>query len=96
LLLIFFVSMFAGAVLMDMERIVYGFVGSMFLSLLVMFICLTLPISLGKLQYAGLADAILGAALVMMFRSMLATMAPILALMGGLIGGAVSEWLKLY
>jgi len=94
LLALFFASVFAGVILVDAERILYGFVGVIVLCLLLVFLCLTLPIALGKLQSADLAQALYGATLIMIFRSMLATATPVVVLIGGLVGGALGEWMR--
>jgi len=52
LLFLFIVSTLAGLVLVDIKWIILGYAGSLFLSTLLMFVCLTLPVTLGKLLYA--------------------------------------------
>lgn len=86
LALLLVVSVLAGMILVDVEIIVISYVGSFLLSLLMMFFCLTLPATLGRIQFAELGQTV---AVIMIFRSVFpipVILCPICGLIGGVIG----------
>ena len=94
ILLLFVVSVVAGMLLIDIKTILLGYLCSFSLSVLITFICLTLPVTLRIFEYAALNEALYRAAVFMIFTSVFP--APIiLCLIGGFLGSAVGERLNL-
>ena len=93
--LLFLISVLAGMALVDAEVIVLSYVGSLSLSILIMFGCLTLPAALGRIRYAQLNELLYGGAVVMILRSMFPALWPLVCLIGGLAGGFAGEKLRL-
>ena len=94
MVLLFIVSVLAGMVLVDPEVIVLSYAGSIFMSVLIMFVCLTLPATLGMLTYVVLEQLLYSEALSTIVKSLI-PIPIILCLMGGLIGGFIGEELGL-
>ena len=94
ILLLFVVSVVAGMLLIDIKTILLGYTCSFSLSVLITFICLTLPMTLGTFEYAAQSEALYRAAVFMIFTSFFP--APIiLCLIGGFLGSAIGERLNL-
>lgn len=94
ILLLFVVSVLAGMILIDIKTIVLGYICSFFLSVLITFICLTLPATLGIFEYAMQSEALYRVAISVIFTGVFP--APIiLCFIGGFVGSAISEKLNL-
>lgn len=94
LLLLFLVSVLAGMVLVDPTVIVLGYVVSLSVTTIIMFICLTSPALLGVLLYPAFREVMYEGALVTVFRTIL-PVPLIVCLIAGLIGGVIGERLRL-
>ena len=92
--LLFAVSVIAGMVLVDAGVIILGYIASLTISMVIMFICLILPAALGKLVHVLLGDLLYQEAIILIFRSMI-PIPVVLCIMGGLVGGIMGESLKL-
>lgn len=94
IMLILGISVLAGLILVDPEIIVFGFVGSISTSMIIMYFCLTLPASLGQIRYAPLREILFGGALgIVVARTLIYLVVP--CLLGSLLGGIVGERLGL-
>lgn len=91
---IFFVAALAGLILVDLEKIVYGLILSVLLSVFIMFFCLTLPATLGKVGRFAPLEAFYSGVFVMVFRSIF-PITIIVSFLGGFVGGLIGEKLKL-
>lgn len=91
LVLLFLGSTVAGAIIVDVERLVLVFVGTMVLSTAVMFFCLNLPVMLSLAVASGASQ---DAAIVMIFRSIF-PISVFFILFGGFFGTFVGERLNL-
>jgi len=89
-LFIFVVAVLAGLVLVDVEKIVYGLLLSILLSVFIMFFCLTLPATLGKVGRFAPLEAFYGGVVVMVFRSLF-PITIILSFLGSFVGGLIGE-----
>jgi len=89
LILIFLVSLLAGAVIAEPSRIVLSFLGTLFTSGLIMYFCLTLPAIIGKTR-SGLGVLLEMSAVNYVFTTLV--FGPvILLLLGSIIGGILKE-----
>jgi len=93
LLSIFAVSVFAGLILVNIDRIVAAAIVSLILSILIMFFCLSLPAILAKIE-PGLEDLLYAGALGWIVKYIF-PFPTLLCILGGLIGGMVGEWMKI-
>ena len=86
--LIFVVSVLAGALLLDPGRIIFGYLGTLVLSALIMYTCLTLPLVVGKTGAFG--RLLQESAISYTFTSIL--FGPLfIIIVGGLVGGFLGE-----
>ena len=92
--LIFVVAAFAGSILVDLEKIVYGLVPSFLVSIFIMAFCLTLPVTLGKVGRFAPLEAFYGGVIVMVFRSIF-PITIIVIFLGSFLGGFIGEELGL-
>ena len=90
---IFLVAVLAGSILVDIERIVYGLVPSILFSIFILFFCLTLPATLGKVGRFAPLEAFYSGVVVMVFRSVF-PITIIMSFLGGFVGGLVGERLR--
>jgi hypothetical protein len=93
LLLLFFLSVFAGMLLQDLKAIVLGVFEVVFLSILLTYIGMILPTLVGGTPYYGEANEVSLAGLQYLFR-MFFSVFPIALIMGALVGGFVQDWLS--
>jgi hypothetical protein len=93
LLLLFFLSIFAGMLLQDLKAIVLGMFEAVFLSMLLTFLGMILPTLVGGTPYYGEANEVGVLALQYAFR-MFFPMFPIALVTGALIGGFLEDWLS--
>jgi len=92
IILLFLASAVAGAVLVDIEKLIVSFFLAIGLAIFLSYFCLVLPSVLGFAGVAG--EALYSAAIVMLFRSVFP--APfIFILLGGLLGSFIGERLNL-
>lgn len=63
------VCMFAGAILVDLDVVVLSFFGAFLLSMLVDFLCLSLPAYLGVLEHAAQREALFQWAAILVVRT---------------------------
>lgn len=87
---LFVMSVLAGMVLVDVEIVVFGYVGALSLSVLLMFVSLSLPALLGEVIYAPLKDVLYSGIVVLIFQTIFPGVI-ILCLMGGLLGSFFGE-----
>jgi len=92
LLLLFFLSVFAGMLLQDIKAIVLGVFEAVFLTVLLTYIGLTLPALAGGTPFYGQTNAVTMIALQDVF-TMFFPAFPIIVVMGAIIGGFVEDWL---
>jgi len=95
-LLIFVVSVLAGAVLVEPGQIVLSYAGTLSVSILLMFGCLSLPALLGIIGSPGgriSAGLLVESAIIDTFQSIVLG-SFIIILMGGLFGGMIGERLE--
>jgi hypothetical protein len=92
--LLFLASVIAGIVLVDAVVIVVGYMASFVISMIVIFVCITLPATLGKLMHALLGEILYQEALILMVRTFI-PLPVVLCFLGGLTGGIIGEALKL-
>lgn len=92
--LLFFASVIAGIVLVDAVVVVLGYIASLVISMIIIFICITLPATLGKLMHALLGDVLYQEALILMVRTLI-PLPVVLCFLGGVAGGIIGEALKL-
>lgn len=90
---IFLVAVLAGSILVDIERIVYGLIPSILFSIFILFFCLTLPATLGKVGRFAPLEAFYSGVLVMVFRSIF-PITIIMSFLGGFVGGLIGEKLR--
>ena len=92
LILLFLVSTVVGSVLVDVGKVVVGFVGAVALAIVIAYFCLILP---SMLRIAGVTgEAMYSGAIVMIFRSTFPI--PLIAILfGGFFGSFVGEMLRL-
>ena len=90
---VFLVAVLAGSILVDIERIVYGLIPSILFSIFILFFCLTLPATLGKVGRFAPLEAFYGGVLVMVFRSIF-PITIIMSFLGGFVGGLIGEKLR--
>ena len=83
------VCMFAGAVLVDLDVVVLGFFGAFLLSMVVGFLCLSLPAFLGVLEHAAQREALFQWSIVLVVR----TLVP-LPLMYGFAASMIGAFLR--
>jgi len=69
-ILLLAVCLFAGAVIVDIDVVVLGFFSAFLLSLLVIFLCLSLPAMLGVLQHIAQREALYQWAVVLVARTL--------------------------
>lgn len=93
-LLIFVVAILAGLILVDLEKIVYGLIPSLLVSILIMVFCLTLPATLGKVSRYAPLEAFYSGVIVMVFRSIF-PITIIMSFLGSFSGGMIGEKLRL-
>jgi len=89
LFFLFVVSMLASMILVDVRKVVLGLFGSLLLSFLILFFCLTLPVTLGLVREV-FWDMVSTTAITMIFRGVF-PFAIIACFLGGLFGGIVGE-----
>lgn len=92
LLLLFFLSVFAGMLLQDVKAIVLGAFEAVFLSMLLTYTGMILPTLSGGTPDYGQANAVYASALQYAFRMFFPAF-PIILLMGAIVGGFVEDWL---
>jgi len=91
--LIFIVSAFAGMLIVDAEAIILSYLGLLSLSILTVYFSLTLPASLGVIQYASLRAILFEGVIGIVTRiALLYLLLP--CLIGGILGGILGERLK--
>lgn len=95
LALLFVSSVFAGLVLVDVEWVVTSCFGALGISSFIMFLCLTLPITLGIIANPILKQYLVEGALILIIRSLVPS-GIITCLMGGLSGGILGEMLAIH
>ena len=91
---IFLVAVLAGSILVDIERIVYGLIPSILFSIFILFFCLTLPATLGKVGRFAPLEAFYSGVLVMVFRSIF-PITIIVSFLGSFFGGLIGEKLRI-
>lgn len=93
---LFAFSVFAGLILVDVGRVIWAYVGAFSVSVLIMFFCLTLPATLGKVRFAFLGSLVYQQALILIVSNIfLPTPVVVLCLLGGVLGGFLGEFLHL-
>lgn len=90
---VFLVAVLAGSLLVDIERIVYGLIPSILFSIFILFFCLTLPATLGKVGRFAPLEAFYSGVLVMVFRSIF-PITIIVSFLGSFVGGLLGEKLR--
>ncbi len=90
---VFLVAVLAGSILVDIERIVYGLIPSILFSVFILFFCLTLPATLGKVGRFAPLEAFYSGVLVMVFRSIF-PITIIVSFLGSFVGGLLGEKLR--
>lgn len=93
LLLLFVISVLAGLVLKDMKAIIFGFMGTLLFSVLLMFLVLTLPTLLGYMPYAYQSEFVHILAIRIIFR-LIFPAALFICFVGAILGGFFSEKLR--
>lgn len=93
LVIVFAVSVFAGLILVDLESIVFGSVGVLGSSVVIVFLCINLPSFLGMIEYPALREYLQVAAVNFIFRSFM--LSGVICLMGALLGGFLGERMRL-
>jgi hypothetical protein len=86
LLLLFSISVFAGVLLVDIKAIVLGIFESLFLSIILSYVCMILPVLVGDVAGFGQANVIYWVTIGFVFRAFF----PIGIMMfvaGGMLGG---------
>ncbi len=89
-LLVFAISVLAGILLVNPETIVYGYIGSLALTTLILYVSLTLPASLIAITHAGLRQALWEGAIGIVVRIVLIVVI-VPCLVGSIFGGIVGE-----
>lgn len=89
-MLILVVAVLAGLILVDLEKIVYSLLPSILLTLFVLFFCLTLPATLGKVGRFAPLEAFYSGVFVMIFRSVF-PITIIICFLGAFVGGLIGE-----
>ena len=92
LLLLFFVSVFAGMLLADIKAIVLGMFEAIFITLLLSYIGMILPIFVGGVSGYYEAQAVYTVSMTSIFRFFF-PMVPLLSAIGALAGGFFEDWL---
>lgn len=92
LLLLFFVSVFAGMLLADIKAIVLGMFEAIFITLLLSYIGMILPIFVGCVSGYYEAQAVYTVSMTSIFRFFF-PMVPLLSAIGALAGGFFEDWL---
>jgi hypothetical protein len=92
LLLLFFISGFAGVLLTDVKAIVLGVFEALFLSVLITYVGMILPVLLGNVSGFYQANVVYWLALGLIFRAFF-PMALLTFIMGGILGGFAEDWL---
>ena len=90
LTLLFLASFFAGLILVDAGIIVFGYMGSLVLSLLTMFVSLSLPALLGRVKYLELESLVYSEALSSIVRIVFPVVL-VICLVGAFLGGIMGE-----
>ena len=92
LLLLFVISGFAGVLLAEVKAIVLGVFEALFLSVLLTYVCMILPVLLGNVSGFYQANVIYWLALGVIFKAFF-PLGLIAFIMGGMLGGFVEDWL---
>lgn len=95
LVLLFVASFLAGAVLVDIKAIVFSCAGALCLYIVTIFVCLTLPAAVGRLEHPVLRDLLFQGVLLAIFKATF-PIPLVLCFVGGFLGGLVAERLRLY
>jgi len=92
LLLLFFLSVFAGMLLQEIKAIVLGVFEAIFLSVILTYLGMVLPSLVGGTPYYGEANALDTTALAYALK-MFFPLFPIILVMGAIVGGFAGDWL---
>lgn len=92
LLLLFFISVFAGMLLEDIKTIVLGIFEAFFLTTLLTYIGLILPVLLGNVADFYQANLVYWVSIEIVFR-MFFPMVTLSLVIGGIVGGFAKDWL---
>ena len=92
-LLIFAISVLATMITVDARIVILGWIGSTLISILIMFICLTLPGAVDEVASYFVLEFLYAGAIVMIFRSVF-PVAIITTFIGAVVGGAIGERLQ--
>lgn len=90
---LFALSVLPGLASFDLELLVKMYFWSLLLSIVLIYLCITLPSYLGVITIAALQQLLAQGAIVFIFRSMMPS--SIICLMGGLVGAFLGERLNL-
>jgi hypothetical protein len=93
-LLIFLASVLAGILLVDPETIILGYVGLLALSIAIVYVGFTLPVLVGSIQSAVLAQSLMEGTIGIIARIVFFYLL-IPCLMGGILGGIIGERLRI-
>jgi len=91
---LFGASILAGMLLLDAQKVMLGYIASLFTSLIIMFVALISPSLLGAVKYASVGDLLYGGALTLIFQSVFPA-AIFVCLFGAVLGGILGERLHL-
>jgi len=89
-ILLFVISVFAGALLLRAKLVLLGWIIATVFSLILMFLCLTMPVLIGWVKHPQFSYLLHWGIVVMVFRALFPTFF-ITCLMGSIIGGFVGE-----
>jgi hypothetical protein len=92
LLLLFSVSVFAGALLVDVKTIVLGVFESLFISVLFVYLGMILPVLLGNVAGFGQANLVYWAAIGLIFKVFF-PLGILTFVLGGMVGGFAEDLL---
>ena len=89
-------SVLAGIILSDAQKVLLGYIASLFMSVLIMFLALISPAFLGTVKYvsAGGLSLLYGGAIVLIFQHVF-PYAMFVIFLGGVLGGILGERLNL-
>jgi len=91
---LFGASVLSGMILVDAEKVMLGYIASLFTSLLIMFVALISPSFLGTVKYSSVEGLLYGGAAALIFQYVFPT-AIFVCLAGGVLGGILGEKLHM-